>query len=314
VFGLKPTRGRVPTGPDQGEIWQGAVVEGVISRSVRDSAAMLDAISGDDPGSPYSASPPARPFSDEVATEPARLRIAFTAEPFLGHSVHDDCRRALADTVALLEGLGHTLVEATPPVQRETFNRAFLTMVCGELSADIADAERQTGRKASRANVEYATWALHLLGRTIPAAEYASANRTLARAARETGAFFEPYDVLLTPTLSMPPFVIGELQPPSHERIALKVLGALHAGSVLSRLGVLDQAAEKVFDFIPYTPLANITGQPAMSVPLCWNEAGLPIGMHFTAKYGDEATLFRLAGQLERARPWFDRLPSLARE
>jgi amidase len=224
-----------------------------------------------------------------------------------------DCKAALHDAVALLESLGHTVVEASPPVNRDEFLHAFLLMVCGQSAADLVDAERATGRRASPANVEIATWSLALLGRAYSAGEMAHARRLLERAARAVGRWFDGYqfDVLVTPTLTTPPFVIGALQPPPQEIAAMKALGALRAGKVLRLAGALDKAAKRVFDWIACPPLFNVTGQPAMSVPLVWNAAGLPIGIHFAGRFGDEATLFRLAGQLETARPWFARRPPL---
>jgi amidase len=311
LFGLKPTRGRTPSGPDQGELWRGAAIEHAITRSVRDSAIMLDALAGPDAGAPYFAAPPDRPFAREVDADPGALRIAFTDAALLGHTTHDDCKHALAETVSLLEGLGHTLEEAKPAIDRDPFNEAFLTLVVAELAADLTDAETLLKRKVSRTDLETATWALAMLGDQITAAEYARKLRYLQRVGRAVGQFFTRYDVFLTPTLASPPPPIGSLQPRPNELAMLKLLGRFNAGGVMHRLGALEQAAEKVFDFIPVCPLFNVTGQPAMSVPLCWNPAGLPIGMHFAGRYGDEATLFRLAGQLERARPWFDRRPPL---
>jgi amidase len=311
VFGLKPTRGRTPTGPIEGELWQGAVAEHVLTRSVRDSAAMLDAICGDEAGSPYAAPAPARPFLEEVGESPGGLRIAFTDRPLLGDRMDDDCKAALRETVSLLESLGHTLVEASPPIDREEFLQSFVLMVCAEAHADLEDAEAATGLKASMANVEVATWALALLGRSYSAGAMAHARRQLERIARAVGRWYDGYeiDALLTPTLTTPPFVIGALQPPAHELAAMKVLGRLHAGGVMKMAGALEKAAARVFEWIACPPVFNVTGQPAMSVPLAWNAAGLPIGMHFAARFGDEATLFRLAGQLEQARPWFAKRP-----
>jgi amidase len=312
LFGLKPTRGRTPVGPAIGEAWRGAVVDHVLSRSVRDSAAILDCTAGPDPGAPYSAAPPERPWLEEHRRGPGRLRIACTDSPWLGHSVHADCRAALRETAALLESLGHTVEEASPRFDGGAFARAFLAMICTELRTDLVELEPLVGRKGSVSDFEPATWALSLLGAAMPAVEYARAVRLLQRASREMAGFFERYDLLLTPTVATPPFRTGALQPTAKERTLLAVLGRLGSGQAFRWAGALDQMAEKVFDWIPWTPVANATGQPAMSVPLCWNGAGLPIGMHFTGRYGDEATLFRLAGQLEQARPWFDRLPALA--
>jgi amidase len=312
IFGLKPTRGRTPAGPLTGEHWQGAAIEHCLTRSVRDSAAMLDQVSGPDVGAPYWATPPARPFLEEIGEPPGQLRIAFTSRPLLGHSVHDDCKAALADAVNLLESLGHHLVEAEPVVDKDRFNTAFLTMVCGETRAALLDGAALVGRSATPADVEYTTWALNLLGDAISAGEFVSAEHYLRTSARRIAEFFENFDVLLTPTLATPPFPTGSLQPPAHERVMIRMLGRLRAGNVLKLLGALEKSAEKVFDVIPWEPLFNVTGQPAMSVPLYWNAENLPIGVHFVARYGDEATLFRVASQLEQARPWMNRRPPVS--
>jgi len=310
VFGLKPTRGRTPTGPDVGDIWRGFAQEHVLTRSVRDSAAMLDAIAGPDVGAPYWASAPARPYLQEVTAEPGRLRIAFTSHPFLGHNVHEDCQKGLDATVRLLEGLGHELVEASPGIEQEVFAIAFLTMIAAETRDEIDWAAGLAGRKTRYADFETGTSALALLGQAFSAGSYAKALNYMLASARVVGRFFENYDVLLTPTLAQPPIITGSLQPSGSERFMVGLVGRLNAAWLLNALGVIKPLANKTFDFMPYTPIFNVTGQPAMSVPLYWNEAGLPIGMQFVGRFGDEATLFRLAGQLERAQPWSDRAPT----
>ncbi len=310
VFGLKPTRGRTPTGPDVGDIWRGFAQEHVLTRSVRDSAAMLDAIAGPETDAPYWAPPQQRPYFQEVTREPGRLRIAFTSHPFLGHEVHEDCRKGLEATVHLLEQLGHEVVEAAPQIDREAFAIAFLTMVAAETREGIDWAAGRAGRKTSFADFEAGTSALALLGQAMSAGDYAKALNYLMASARGVNRFFEGYDVLLTPTLAQPPVLTGSLQPSGAERFLIRLVGRLNAAWLLSALGTIKPVANKTFSFMPYTPVFNVTGQPAMSVPLCWNEAGLPIGMHFVGRFGDEATLFRLAGQLERAQPWIDRAPA----
>jgi amidase len=310
VFGLKPTRGRTPTGPDVGDIWRGFAQEHVLTRSVRDSAAMLDAIAGPETDAPYWAPPQQRPYFQEVTREPGRLRIAFTSHPFLGHEVHEDCRKGLEATMHLLEQLGHEVIEAAPQIDREAFAVAFLTMVAAEARDEIDWAASQAGRKTSFADFEAGTSALALLGQAMSAGDYAKALNYLMASARGVNRFFEGYDVLLTPTLAQPPVLTGSLQPSGAERFLVRLIGRLNAAWLLSALGTIKPVANKTFSFMPYTPVFNVTGQPAMSVPLCWNEAGLPIGMHFVGRFGDEATLFRLAGQLERAQPWIDRVPA----
>lgn len=311
LFGMKPTRGRTPAGPINGEVWQGASVEHCLTRSVRDSAAMLDAIAGPDAGAPYWAVPPVRPFLDEVTALPRRLRVAFTTKPIVGHDVHPDCVAAVEDAAKLLESLGHEVRESAPVVNREQFNRAFLTMICGEMNADLKEAKALLGRAVTHADVEVTTWALNLLGSRISAGEFVAAEHSLRRAARQVGIFFESIDVLLTPTVAEPPFRTGKLQPPPGEKRMLRVLGRLNAGRTLRMLGALEKAAEQIFDFIPYTALFNVTGQPAMSVPLYWNSQNLPVGIQIVGRYADESTLFNLAAQLEQARPWRDRHPPI---
>ncbi|HEU5217719.1 MAG TPA: amidase family protein, partial [Gemmatimonadales bacterium] len=279
-----------------------------------DSAAILDATAGADLGAPYAAPHQERPFVEELRREPGPLRIAFTDRPWLGGAVHPDCAAALRETAAFLEGLGHRVEEASPAFDGKAFARAFLTMITAELAGDIADAEEVLGRKGRPRDFESPTWALMLLGKAIPAPQFSRAIRLLQRTARTIAPFFERYDVLLTPTLAQPPVLTGALQPTAKERRLLEIMGTLRAGGVLRAAGILEQTADRVFEFIPWTPVINATGQPAMSVPLCWNAAGLPIGMHFVGRFGDEATLYRLAAQLERARPWMDRLPPLARQ
>jgi len=309
VFGLKPTRGRTPSGPEHGEHWRGFVVEHVLTRSVRDSAAMLDAIAGPDVGAPYFLPAPARPFLDEVAAEPGRLRVAFTTTPLLGTQVHADCVAGVAATAELLQSLGHEVVEACPHIDREAFAVAFLTIVAAEARADIEWAASKAGRPVSKDGFEGATYALGLVGKGLGAADYAGAARYLQRSARDVGRFFETCDVLLTPTVSQPPFEIGALQARGADKALIRFVGATNAGWLLRAAGAIDKLAAQTFEFMPYTPVFNVTGQPAMSVPLHSTAAGLPIGMHFVGRFGDEATLFRLAGQLERARPWIDRVP-----
>ncbi len=314
LFGLKPSRGRNPMGPDLAEAWQGMAGDHVLTRSVRDSAAMLDATAGPDVGAPYHAPPPARPFLSEVGADPGRLRIAFTSRPFLPSVVHEDCIRGVEITARLCQELGHEVVEAAPQIDGKAFATAFFMMVCAETRADIEEAEVLLRRKATFADFEPATWAVGLLGRQITAAELSRAIRFLKLTARQVGRFFEEYDVLLTPTLARPPVKHGELQPAGVQALGMKLLGRLNAGGLIKAVAGIEALAQQVFEFIPFTPLFNATGQPAMSVPLIWNAEGLPIGMQFVARYGDEATLFRLAAQLEQAQPWRDRVPPICRQ
>lgn len=312
LFGLKPTRGRIPPGPRDAESWRGSVAEHVLTRSVRDSAAMLDATHGPEPGAPYRITPPGGPFAGNVATAPAPLRVAWTTEPLVGSTTPDpDCVQAVAEVAALLEGFGHRLTEATPRIDGGAFARAFMVMVAGEVGAELDDLARALGRRPRRGELEPLTWALGLASGAVSARELADSLRLLERCGKAVGRFFTDYDVLLTPTVATPPPKIGALPPSRTEHVQLRLAGALGSGRLIKAGRLLDRIAASAFEYTPWTPVFNISGQPAMSVPLHWNAAGLPVGVHFVARAGDEATLLRLAGQLERARPWFDRLPEM---
>jgi amidase len=313
LFGLKPTRGRTPSGPDEADLWEGFGVEHVLTRSVRDCAAMLDVTAGADAGAPFFPPPPPRPFLSEVEASPGCLRIAVSVEPPLSAHVHADCKAAVDDAARLLRDLGHEVVDASPRIDRRAFARAMVTMLMGQVAADVRDGARKTGRQAGFRDFESATWVLKVMGETLTAGEYQSAVRTLRRIARDVSRFTDAFDAWLTPTLAMPPVRIGELASKGLLAQAERVVGRLQLGRLVKASGVIDQVAERLLAFVPYTPIANATGQPSMSVPLYWSADGLPIGVMFTARYGDEATLLRLAGQLEKARPWKDRAPPAAR-
>ena len=309
LFGLKPSRGRNPAGPDHGRPWQGAVQEHVLTRSVRDSAAMLDAVQGPDPGAPYVIAPPARPYLEEVQTEPGSLKIGFTTTSPIGTPVHPECVKAVTDTVKLLEELGHTVEKKETGVDGKALAKSYLTMYFGEVAADLEALKIYLGRKVTTRDVEALTYTLGLLGRTFSAGDFVEAMRCWDHAARKMGTFFGGYDLYLTPTTACPPARIGELQPTAAEKILMTVVNKLNFGSLLKASGIVDQLAEKSLERVPFTQVANLCGLPAMSVPLHWTPEGLPCGAHFIAPAGDEATLFRLAGQLEKARPWFDKKP-----
>ena len=212
-------------------------------------------------------------------------------------------------TSRLLEALGHEVVEDAPPVDGDALAQAFLTVVADEVWADMREAARLAGRRPRPADFEPVTYALGLLGAATGAEASVAAWRHIQRTRRTVGHFFTRYDLLLTPTLAQPPLLIGAFTPTPSETLALHGINRLGAGWLLQVLGIAKPLAAKLYAFMPYTPLCNLTGQPAMSVPLHWSDDGLPIGMQVAARYGDEATLLRLAGQLERAQPWAERTP-----
>jgi amidase len=274
---------------------------------------MLDATHGPDPGAAFEIPPPTGPWLAEVERDPAPLRIAYTTIPCVDTEVHPDCIDAVADAAALLESLGHEVVEDHVPIDGAEFARNFLTVVAGELGADIGEASLAVGRRPRRGELEPSTWALGLISSALSAQQYAASLRRMEVMARDVGEFFEQYDIVLTPTISVPPPPLGTVGPSPAERTQLKILGMFGSGRLIKAAGLIDQAAKSALDFIPWTPVYNITGHPAMSMPLYWSEEGLPIGVHFVGRFAREDTLFRLAGQLERARPWFDRLSPMAR-
>jgi amidase len=308
LFGLKPTRARNPIGPDVGEGWHGIVAEHVLTRSVRDSAAFLDVSQGRDLGAPYSAPTPERTFLDETRQPTGNLRIAFTSHALLGRAQpHPDCVKAVEDAARLCASLGHEVVEATPPVDRHALTRAYLTLVSVETAAELRAAAERLRKPLDPRQFELGTWVLGLIGEKASGVELARAVHSIHAFTRALARWSEPYDVLLTPVLGAPPVEIGALAQKPAEVFALKALRLWPVASVMRK--VLDQIADSAFDFASFTAIANLTGQPAMSVPLHWNEQGLPIGVQFIGRYGDEAGLLRLAAQLEAARPWAQRVP-----
>lgn len=309
LFGLKPTRARTPTGPYDTDTWLGASVGHVLTRSVRDSAAMLDALAGPEPAAVYYAPPPDRPFLDEVATPPGRLRIAYTSEPLLGETVDPECVAALERTVGLMRELGHEVRPARPVYDRQRVLDAFLLIVAAGTAVNIRQSEELLGRKAGHGDFETETWLLGLIGTRHRADAYVDAMATLRALAPVCHAFLSDHDLLMTPTLGEPPILTGSVRAKGATAMLQKLLARFDLAALTKTLHGLDPTAKRIFDFIPFTPLFNLTGQPAMSVPLEWTDGGLPVGIQFAAKYGDEATLLRLAAQLEQARPWADKKP-----
>lgn len=311
LFGLKPTRGRNPVGPAAGELWQGAVVEHVLTRSVRDSAAVLDATCGMDRGARTLLPQPEKPYLKEIKAKTGQLKVAFSTESPVGMQVHPDCIAAVEDAARLLEDLGHIVEEKTPPLDGKALAMSYITMYYGEVAADIDATEEVLGRKPSKKDFELSTWTLGLLGKVFSARDFVSAIRLWDQAAGVMGEFHEEYDLYLTPTAAMPPARIGELLPTGTEKFFMNLIDTLKMGKLLKATGMTEQIALESLERTPFTQLANFTGQPAMSVPLYWTDEGFPLGVQFIAPFGDEALLFRLAGQLEKARPWFGRRPEL---
>ncbi len=314
VFGLKPSRGRTPRHPAISSDLLS--VDGALTRTVRDSAAFLDAIQGPVPGEEYWAPKPGRSFLEAAGSDPGRLRVAYSVRDFRGIRVHPDCAAAVGETAELLAGLGHDVTEAAPELDGSIMAEAFLAEWAAlaehafklvldgaeRLDSRVAALRRYAGdlrtirligrivtRDAEGAAFEPFTHALAKRSSQRTPADLLDAQVALQEIAHAAGRFLETYDVLLTPVLGSPPV----------------------------RLGTIDQTlpwpelVELLTRYVAFTPLANFSGLPAMSVPLYWTEGGLPVGSHFLGRFGDEATLFALAGQLESARPWADRRPPI---
>ena len=309
LFGMKPTRGRNPVGPDTGEGWGGYVQPHVLTRSVRDSAAMLDALCGPEAGAPYATATPERSFLEAAGGPPGRLRVAWSPKALYGNHTHPDCVAAVEDAARLCEELGHHVEEAAPAVDTELLARAYLVQVAVGVSATIAQSGVWVGKKPTPDGFEPPTWLLGQIGSKLSALELHNSREACHEAGRQLAAFHTGFDVFLCPTAAHPPALLGQQQLKGHERLGLAVLRQLSTKGVLDR--VLADLAERSLALTPNTQLFNQTGQPAMSVPLFWNDAGLPIGVQFAGRFGDEATLFALAAQLECARPWADRRPGV---
>ncbi|MCC7275762.1 MAG: amidase [Alphaproteobacteria bacterium] len=292
LFGLKPTRARVPVGPHVGDIIVGIAADHALTRSVRDSALLLDVVAGPEPGAPYWAPPQERPYVAEAATAPGRLRIAFSTRSPIGTAIDPDCVAATLATAKLLESLGHDVVEAEPAVDGEAYWRAFTAVIAAGIGWALAGIERRVGRAATPADLEPFVWGFTRRAGEQTAPQFLLALQDMQRHARALAGFFADHDVWLTPTLGSAAVPLGTF--------ALEQGG--DAMAMRRRMNV----------FAPFTWMSNASGQPAMSVPSGWNAAGLPLATHYVARFGDEATLFRLAAQIEAARPWAGRRPPVA--
>jgi len=291
LVGLKTSRGRISLGPLAGEGWNGLAGEHVVSRTVRDSAALLDATQGYMPGDPYAAPPPQRPFLSEVTRAPGALRIGFMdRSPTWAPALHADCVAAVRDAAKLLESVGHKLEAKQPAaVDDPGVPKTLYNIIIAQTAGLLSIVEATIGRAVRPEELEVWTWALWQEGKKIPANDFLAAVEWRNVLSRSFGDFYASgFDLLLTPTLAAPPLPLGALTASKDAPLA---------------------PWDKLLAFIPFTPVQNITGEPAISLPLFWNAAGLPIGVQLVAPWGREDLLLRIAGQLEQARPWRDRRP-----
>ncbi|WP_421931165.1 amidase [Phenylobacterium sp.] len=283
LFGLKPSRGRVSFSP-LGEGWGGASIQHAVTRSVRDSAVLLDIACRPQPGDPYYLDAPATPYAQEVGRAPGKLRIGFTTAALASDALDPECVQAVLDAARLCESLGHTVEEVTVPGNLAAMQQGAGDVIAAGVAATFeAEAERR-GRPVSEDEVEMLTWGMYRRGTGVSGATYVRGLAAIHAYGRAVAGLFSTYDVLLLSTLGSPAIPIGHLTED------------------------LRAFTERLFKFMPNTQAFNNTGQPAMTVPLAWSAGGLPIGLQFVGRMADEATLFRLAGQLETAKPWFDRV------
>jgi len=293
LFGLKPSRARVSLAPDAGEGWAGLSVQHCVSRTVRDSAALLDVVAGPVPGDPYAAPVPERPFLEEVGRDPGTLRIALTTRAFNGSEVDPACREAAEEAARLCSELGHEVEEAAPDIDAVALGSATRTIIGANVRATVLERSEVLGREPRRDELEPLTWGMAALGEQHDAAAYARATRTVHAVGRQVAGFFAGgFDVLLSPTMATPPPKIGVL--------SLSYQGDDNIPTLLQTIG--------------FTQLMNVAGNPAASVPLGFTEeaGGLPIGVQIAAAAGGEGLLLRLASQLEQAAPWTGRKPPLS--
>lgn len=310
LFGLKPGRGRTPWGPDHTENLHGAAMNHVLTRSVRDSALMLDATHGPERGSRTKIAPPERPYAEELQRDPPPLKIAFSTTSPLDTPVDPEAIAAVKAAAKLLESLGHHVEEAAPAIDGRKLAGDFLRMWFANLAVMVADTRATTG--AGDAGFELDTLAMAAIGRGLSATEYVVSNLHWNEYSIQLSAFLERYDLYLTPTLAVPPPKIGEVRTPAVLQRTFAIGHKLGASRLLSYAkGAIDTVARDNLRRVPFTQLANLTGVPAMSVPLHFCKSGLPLGVQFVADHGGEGRLLCLAAQLERAQPWKERRPPL---
>jgi amidase len=311
LFGLRPSRGRVSQGPAIGEVWYGASSEGVLSRSVRDTARALDLLQGAEPGDPFVIAPPLEAYADAMQRAPGRLRIGFTAASPIGTPVHAEAVAAVQDAARLLQSLGHDVEEAEPEVDGDALARSFLVLYFGQVSSAMARARRAGAKDA---DFELLSRVIETLGRTLDAGAATTELLRWNEYARGLARFHARFDLLLTPVLATPPIRHEDGALARGEQAMLAVLDRTGLLRVLARMGALDATVDRLakenLEYYPFTQLSNLTGTPSMSVPLHWTATGLPLGVQFVAPFGREDRLLQLARQLEEARPWFGRVPA----
>jgi len=306
LFGLKPSRGRTPVGPQSGRHWQGASASHVLTRTVRDSAAVLDVLTINEKGGAFVAPTFHGRYMDLLGEPLKPLKIAYSVTSPLGTEVHRACQNAVYETVRILESMGHQLVEKTAPVDGKQIAKSYITMYFGEVGAELQSLEEILGRKTRRRDVEPTTWLLGMLGQSTSAADFVLSLREWDKAAMQMETFHEVYDLYITPTTAMLPARIGELDLGFFEKTLVALIDKFGVAKVLQKVGLVDSLVETSLKRTPFTQLANLTGQPAMSLPLYKTDDGLPLGVQVLAARGREDLLVRFASELEKTPQWLD--------
>lgn len=314
LFGLKPSRGRVPSGPKLGQAWYGATAEHALTRSVRDSAALLDCLQGQDDGAPYIIAPPDRPYLEETMLAAPSLKIGWTLQHPLGGQNDPEVEQALSQTASLLQSLGHQVENVSLPYEGQEVMEAYLALYFGDIGNTIEDIQLKTGKRARYRDVEPTTWTLYQVGKRTKALHFARSLNQWGNIGRRMGQFFRHYDLFLCPVVASPKLPIGTSKPSGALLAIIKLVNALGLGVLYKWSGIVEKVAYENLHQAPYTQVANLAGLPAMSVPLQQTKDGFPVGVQFMAPFGQEGRLFRLAAQLEQAQPWADRMPSIIRE
>jgi Asp-tRNA(Asn)/Glu-tRNA(Gln) amidotransferase A subunit family amidase len=289
LLGLKPSRGRMSFAPDVGEGWAGMSTAHVVCRSVRDCAVMLDCTAGPEPGDPYTAPPPERPFLDEIKRPPRQLKIAVMRKDYVGNALHPECLVAVDKAAKLCESLSHVVEEAYPDLNFDELRPSIRLIISTNTARNLRKRWQMLGRAPDAKDVEAVTWVVFDRGLTITGIDYVEAIAAIHSAGRKLAMFLTRYDVILSATLPAPPPKLG----------------------YFDMNGDVEVFTKRVNEYLTVTPLHNATGTPAVTVPLHWTAEGLPVGVHFAGRYAEEAILLRLVAQLESAQPWFNNVPDV---
>lgn len=309
LFGLKPGRGRTPWGPKHSELLQGAAINHVVTRSVRDSAALLDATHGPETGSAFVIKPPEQAYFEQIQKPPRTLKIAFSTRSPIGTEVDAEAVQAVEKTAKLLESLGHHVEEGEPAVNGQQLAHDFIVMWFCNVATTIDEIKQETG--CDDEGFELDSVIMAAFGRATSGREFAQSLINWSQYSYALGEFHQRYDLWLSPTMARPPARIGEISTPEWQHKVASRLLKMGLSKMMLKTGIIEKMVQENLQWVPYTQLGNLTGTPGMSVPLHWTQQGLPLGSQFLAPATGEGMLLQLAAQLEQAQPWADKWPEL---